>query len=98
MFDGIVDQWIIAYAILTAGLSQMIVMVLFPKTPENMTRRRIGTICSFIIGFGIAGIHGVVLEYKLAQILWRGLWTVAGSNFVYDHTKTLLGEIFTKKS
>ena len=98
MFNGTLDKWIFAYALLTAGLSQMVVIILFPKTPANITHRRIGTICSFVFGFIIAGIHGCVLQYPLVRILWRGLWAVAGSNFVYDHTKTLLGEIFKMKT
>ena len=93
MFDGVIDKWIFLYAIVTAALTEMLIQ----RTPECISRRRFGAIFSIAIGFIIAGIHGVVLEYNVARILWRGLLTVAFSNFAYDNAKTLLGEIFKNK-
>ena len=92
MFDGVIDKWIFLYAVATAAITEMLIQ----NTPDYISRRRFGAIFSIVIGFATAGIHGAVLEYALARICWRGLLTVALSNFAYDHIKTLLGEIFKK--
>lgn len=94
MFDGVVDKWIFLYAVATAAITEMLIRY----TPDYISRRRFGAIFSIVIGFLTARIHGVVLQYSMANILWRGLLTVALSNFAYDNLKTLLGEIFTKKA
>ena len=94
MFDSVFDQWILVYAVVTAAITEMLIRY----TPDCINRRRFGAIFSISVGFLVAGIHGCVLQYPFMRILWRGLLTVALSNFAYDHLKTLLGEFFTKKA
>ena len=94
MFDGTLDKWIFIYAVVTAAITEALIQ----NTPEYINRRRFGAIFSIVIGFATAGIHGVVLEYSMANILCRGLLTVALSNCAYDNLKTILGEIFKMKT
>ena len=94
MFEGTLDKWIFIYAVVTAAITEALIQ----NTPEYINRRRFGAIFSIVIGFATAGIHGVVLQYALSRIVWRGLLTVALSNFAYDHLKTLLGEVFKMKT
>ena len=93
MFDGILDQYIFLYAVVTVAITELLIR----KTPKSISRRRFGAVFSIALGFLVAGIHGVVLEYNTARILWRGLLTVAFSNFAYDQLKTIAGEIFKKR-
>jgi len=97
MFDSI-DKLIFAYAGATALLTELVMQIVLPKTPTAITRRRIGGICSIVIGFAIAGSHGCYLHYPLVRIFYRGLLTAAFSNLAYDYAKTIIGEIFTKKA
>ena len=92
MFDGALDKWVLIYAIVTAALTEMLIQ----RTPECISRRRFGAIFPIAIGFLVAGIHGAVLEYNVARILWRGVLTVAFSNVAYDYLKTIMGEFFKK--
>ena len=94
MFDGVLDKYIFIYAVATAAITEMLIQY----TPDYINRRRFGAIFSIAIGFLTAGIHGVYLQYPLVRIVWRGLLTVALSNFAYDNLKTLLGEMFKKKA
>ena len=96
MFDKI-DYLIFIYAGATALLSEFVLKIVLPNTPAPITRRRIGGICSIVIGFIITGSHGIYLGYPLVRILYRSLLTIAFSNFAYDYAKTILGEVFTKK-
>ena len=94
MFDGVLDKYIFIYAVVTAAITEMLIQY----TPDVISRRRFGAVFSIVIGFLTAGIHGTYLQYPLVRIVWRGLLTVALSNFAYDNLKTIIGEIFTKKA
>jgi len=92
VFDGTIDKWIFIYAVVTAALTEMLIRY----TPDCISRRRFGAVFSIVFGFITAGIHGCVLQYPLVRILWRGLLTVALSNFAYDHAKTIMAEFFKR--
>jgi len=89
----IFDKWIFIYAVVVVSITELVIRT----TPEYISRRRFGAIFSVVLSFLVASVHGMVLEYRISEILWRTLLTLAFSNCGYDHLKTYIGEFIKGK-
>lgn len=89
----IFDKWIFIYAVVVVSITELLIRT----TPEYISRRRFGAILSVILSFLVAGVHGIILEYRISEIVWRMLLTLAFSNCGYDHLKTYISEFIKGK-